>query len=30
METIWETLLRRTGYLLFGIVIIVYLFNIGG
>ena len=30
METIWEMLLRRTGYVLFLIVIIAYLFNIGG
>ena len=30
METIWEMLLRRTGYILFLIVIIAYLFNIGG
>ena len=30
METIWEMLLRRTGYALFLVVIIVYLFHIGG
>ncbi len=30
METIWEMLLRRTGYVLFLVVIIVYLFHIGG
>ena len=30
METYLETVLKRIGYLLFLVVVLVYLFNLGG